>query len=138
MVHSRHFAKEQVDAYFEAVRGGRMWPPLPRPGWHILAQEHGVVHKRDRHLYKVTGDCKRCGQTRGLMRYWFGENDNQPAEMVCWWCWAMLWKGTVGEFKFAVARYWDEIKRGMRRPPATKPAWKEMQEIYGIPDGCTN
>jgi len=134
MWHSKHFSPGPVAAYFEAVAGGKRWPPLPRPGWHLLRTDHGVVHPRERHLHKVTGDCKRCGQGHGLMRYWFGPQDDGPPEMACWWCWAMLWKGTVPEYAIPCRRYWAEVVAGQRRGPEKAPNWKAMEEAYGIPE----
>lgn len=134
MWHSKHFAPRAVEAYFTAVEAGKKWPSLVRPGWHLLAKDHGVVHPRERHLYKVTGDCKRCGQDKGVMRYWFGPQDELPGEMVCWWCWAMLWKGTVERYAIPVKRYWAEVAEGKRQAPVKAPAWGELQDLYGIPE----
>jgi len=113
-----------------------MWPPLKRPGWGTLIREHKIVHPRDRINYKTTGDCPYCKQSKGLMRYWFGENDDGPTKLVCWWCWVMLWKGTVGRYRIPVKRYWDEVATGKMQPPVGKPkiGWELVEKIYGIPN----
>lgn len=143
MWHSQHFAKEAVDLYFEEVAKGRTWPPLPRPGWGQLRRDHGVgtpprqkrrqVPEQPELPGEPPWSCGRCGQAAGIRRYWWDQGT--APELTCWWCWAMLCKGTMPEYQLPAARYWKAVKAGYRQPPVTAPRWDLMAEIYGIPEG---
>lgn len=43
MLHSKHFAKEKVEAYFNEIKEGVKYPPVWRHDFGILAREHGVI-----------------------------------------------------------------------------------------------
>lgn len=41
--HSQHFAPEQCEAYWETVKAGKVWPPIFKADFSILASEHGII-----------------------------------------------------------------------------------------------
>lgn len=42
--HSEHFAPQQCDAYWKSVAEGKVWPPVMRSNFAILASDHGIIH----------------------------------------------------------------------------------------------
>lgn len=42
--HSEHFAPEQCDEYWRTVAEGKVWPPVFRSDFGVLARDHGIIH----------------------------------------------------------------------------------------------
>lgn len=135
VVHAEVYAKPACDKYWEEIKNGKVYEPLPFGNWKQLAAWHGikrpfgfgkitppdyVLKKYDKNglrpdrTYKTPftiKKCEKCGQIHGIMRTNYKDTGN---ETLCYRCF-ILEKGK-DRWPKAYADYVSKVKYGPMKP----------------------
>ncbi len=47
VTHSEHINQDACEAYWASIRAGKVWPPVFRHDFKVLAKDHGITKVRD-------------------------------------------------------------------------------------------